>query len=165
MNAHASGAAQRVWSEFCGKNEVIIAVDSCDARCYLHGRDFTNVSADSMNKTCPHQRMTFSTFSPSIGYFIKFTSSLLTHVSAECVCVCAFLCVSVSFPHQLLCWLSVIFHPVQPSHVVYEIAQQDTGRSVCVRVCVCVVGIENATPLCKKSDCHVVIVTCVQSVS
>lgn len=103
------------WRELCGKNEVIIAADLCDTRYYLHSCDFTNVSADSMNNTCPYRKMTSSTFFSLICYFLKFTSSLLTHVSVECVFVCA----PLLFPRRLLCWLPAILHPVQrvqPSH-------------------------------------------------
>lgn len=72
-------------------NEVISAHDLCDTRAYLRSCDFTNVSADSMNNACPHEKKkkmtTPSTFSPLIRCFIKFTSSLLTRGAVDCACV------------------------------------------------------------------------------
>lgn len=71
-------------------NEVIIAHDLRDTRDYLRSCDFTNVSTDSMNNACPHEKKemtTSSTFSPLIRCFIKFTSSLLTRGTVDCACV------------------------------------------------------------------------------
>lgn len=141
-----------VWAEgIMQENEVIIAVDLYDTHYYLHSCDFTSVSADSMNNTCPHQKVTSSTFSFLICYFIKFISSLLTHVSRDvCGCVCKF--GPFLSPRQasglIFCHLPSSSTSSTFTLVVYEIAQQEMEECVCFT--------DNATPYLQTTDWHVV---------
>lgn len=96
-----SGASLRA----CGQRALCSKMRSSslliyDTRDYLHSCDFTHVSTDSMNNKCPHQEMT-STFSSLMCYFVKFTSSLPTHVNAKCAFVCDF--APVLFPREGSC--------------------------------------------------------------
>lgn len=72
-------------------NEVIIAHDLCDTRDYLCSCDFTNVSADSMNNACPHEKKNDDVlhFLPSHPLFYK-VYFIITDPWRRGLCVCVY---------------------------------------------------------------------------
>ena len=108
-----------------------------------------------MNNTCPHRKMTSSTFSPLICCFIKFTSSLLTHVSVDCTRVC----LSQFHFHVCRCadYLPSSIQFNKFSRHIGSLWNCTTGSGkecVCVCVCVCF----DATPWFRRIYWRVVTV-------